>query len=75
MHFPAFMNTASFLERDIFSEEYDIEWRAHLAILSDRDLLTLDPEIFCAGLLARLARIKKAYAEEMARRKLKPRTI
>ena len=70
-----FMHAASILERDIFSEEYETEWRAHLAILSDRDLLILDPAIFCAGLLARLARIKKAYAEEMARRELKPRTI
>jgi hypothetical protein len=70
-----FMHAASVLERDVFSEEYETEWRAHLAILSDRDLLTLDPGIFCAGLLARLARIKKAYVEEMARSKLKPRTI
>jgi hypothetical protein len=41
--------------------------------MPDNHLSALDPKIFCAGMLDRLERIKKAYAEEMARRKLKVR--
>ncbi len=65
------LHAASILDRDLFNEEYEAEWRTHLNVLSDKDLLALDPEIFCAGLLDRVARIKKAYAEEMAKRKLR----
>jgi len=37
--------------------------------------LALDPEIFCAGMLDRVTRMKKVYAMEMAKRKLKARRI
>jgi hypothetical protein len=67
------LHAASILDRDLFNEEYEAEWRTHLNVLSDRNLLALDPEIFCAGLLDRVARIKKAYAEEMAKRNLPSR--
>jgi len=70
-----FMHAASILDRDFLNEEFEAEWRDQLNMLSDKDLLVLDPAVFCAGLLDRVARIKKAYAEEMARRKLKTRTI
>lgn len=67
------LHAASILDRDLFNEEYEAEWRIHLNVLSDKDLVALDPEIFCAGLLDRVARIKKVYVEEMAKRKLKAR--
>jgi hypothetical protein len=63
------LHAASILDRDLFNEEYEAEWRAHLKMLSDKNLSMLNPEIFCAGLQDRLARIKKAYAEEIAIRK------
>jgi hypothetical protein len=50
---------------------YEAEFRTQLSVLSDQDLLKLDPDILCAGLLDRAARIKKAYKEEMAERTLK----
>jgi hypothetical protein len=67
------MHAASILDRDMFNEEYELQWRDHLCILSDKDLLLLDPDILCAGLLDRVDRVKKVYAEEMAKRKLKDR--
>jgi len=64
------LHAAAVLDRDLFNEEYEAEWRAHLKILSDRNLSMLNPGIFCAGLQDRLARIMKAYAEEIAARNM-----
>jgi hypothetical protein len=64
------LHAAGVLDRDLFNEEYETEWRAHLKMLSDRNLSMLNPEIFCAGLQDRLTRIKKAYAEEIAARNM-----
>jgi hypothetical protein len=65
------LHAASILDRDCFNDYVEFDWRDQLAILSDEDMLALDPKIFCAGMLDRVARIKKVYAEEMAKRKLK----
>jgi hypothetical protein len=67
------LHATSVLDRDIFNEEQEGEWRATLESLADDELLRLDPNIFCAGLLDRVARLKTAYKQEMERRKLKPR--
>jgi hypothetical protein len=64
------LHAASVLDRDLLNEEYEAEWRAHLTMLSDKNLSMLNPEIFCAGLQDRLTRIKKAYAEEIAARNM-----
>jgi hypothetical protein len=69
------MHSASILNRDLFNDEFETNWRDHLNILSNEDLLTLDPDIFCAGLLDQLARMKKVYAEEMKKRNLKARSL
>jgi hypothetical protein len=66
------LHSTSIVDRDVFNDEYESEWRAHLESLSDKELLTLDPELFCAGMLDRVARIKKSYADEMKRRDFKP---
>ncbi len=68
------LHASSILERDLFNEEHETEWQTQLNAYSDKDLLALDPEIFCAGPLDRAARMKKVYAEEMAKRKLKARS-
>jgi hypothetical protein len=65
------LHATSILDRDMFNEEHDMEWRTHMEALSDDDIVRLDPRIFCAGLLDRVARMKRAYAEEIAARKLK----
>ena len=67
------LHASSILERDLFNEEHETEWQNQLSVYSDKDLLALDPDIFCAGPLDRAARMKKVYAEEMTKRKLKGR--
>lgn len=69
------LHANSVLDRDLFNEEHETSWRSQLRDLSDSDLLTLDPKIFCAGVLDLAARMKKVYAEEMAKRKLKIRGV
>jgi hypothetical protein len=69
------LHASGILDRDLFNEQHETEWRIQLRTLSDKDLLALDPGIFCAGLLDRLARIKKAYADEMTRRELIVRPV
>jgi hypothetical protein len=68
------VHAVSILDRDFFNERFEAEWRDQIKMLSDKDLLALDPEIFCAGLLDRVARMKKSYVEETAKRELKART-
>jgi len=69
------LHASSILERDLFNEEHETEWQTQLNAYSDKDLLALDPDIFCAGPLDRAARMKKVYAKEMAKRKLKVRSV
>jgi hypothetical protein len=67
------LHAASVLDQHIFNEEHEAEWRNNLEVLSDKELRELNPEIFCAGLLDRVARLRAAYQEEISRRKLTPR--
>lgn len=69
------LHASSILERDLFNEEHETEWQTQLNAYSDKDLLALDPDIFCAGPLDRAARMKKVYAKEMTKRKLKVRSV
>jgi hypothetical protein len=63
------MHATSVLDRDLFNAQQEESWRAHLEVLSDAELSRLNPKVFCAGLLDRAARMKKAYEDEVARRK------
>jgi hypothetical protein len=67
------LHASSILERDLFNEAHETEWQTQLNVYSDKDLLALDPDIFCAGTLDRAARMKKVYAKEIAKRKLRVR--
>jgi hypothetical protein len=58
----------SVLDRDIFNEQFEADWRAHLEVLSDDELRLMDPQYAFCGLYDRLERINKAYDEELARR-------
>jgi hypothetical protein len=69
------MHAHGIMDRDVFNDEFETYWRDHLGMLSSEDLLALDPEIFCIGLLDKIARMKRVYAEEMAKRNLKARGI
>lgn len=67
------MQAVSVLDRDMFNEKQEEGWRAQFEALSDQELLAQNPEILCAGLLDQVARLKKAYQDEVARRGLKRR--
>jgi len=67
------LHATSVLDRDIFNPQQEESWRTHLGALTDGDLRALDPDIFCAGMLDRAARLRKTYEGELARRNLAPR--
>lgn len=68
---PVHLHAVSILDRDLFNATHEEEWQRHFEAISDEDLLALRPEVFTAGLLDRVARMKRVYAEELARRDLK----
>jgi len=57
------------LDRDVFNEGREASWRAHLEELTDDELRALTPDILCAGLADGIARLTRAYQEEVERRK------
>lgn len=63
------MHATGIIERDVYNPQYEADWRTHLRGLSDEQLAVLKPDIFCAGLLDKAARMKRAYLEELALRK------
>ncbi len=64
------MQATSVIEREIFNPQHEEEWRNHLQTLSDEQLRALKPEVFCGALLDRAERLKRAYLDELASRKL-----
>ncbi len=60
----------SVLDRDIFNQEFEAEWRTHLETLSDDELREMKPEVAFCGLFDRVERVTKAYEEEIGRRRL-----
>jgi hypothetical protein len=67
------LHAMSIVDEHVLNEEHENEWRTTLESLSDKDLQALDPDVFCAGLRDRIARLTHAYEEEMAHRRLQPR--
>jgi hypothetical protein len=63
------LHATAILDRDLFNESHEADWRSHLEMLSDAEFGSLNPDIFCAGLLDRVSRLKRAYADELARRR------
>ena len=68
------LHAASVLDQAIFSPMEEATLRIHLEALTDEQIRALDPNIFCAGLLDRAARLKSAYNDEVAKRGLKTGT-
>jgi hypothetical protein len=64
------IHALSILDRDLLNIRFETEWREQLSMLSKEDLVFLDPAIFCAGLIDKVSRMKRIYAEELAKRKL-----
>ena len=65
------LHASGVLDRDLFNATHEEEWQRHFEAISDEDLLALRPEIFTAGLLDRVARMKRVHASEVERRGLK----
>lgn len=65
------LRAASVLDRDVFNQQYEDEWKTLLETLSDEELRGMKPEVAFCGLFDRVERVKKAYDEEFARRKMK----
>ena len=63
------LHAVSVLDKEIFNAAQEADWRAHLVELSDEELRALDPDVFCAGLLDRAERLRRAYEDEIGRRK------
>jgi hypothetical protein len=55
-----------------FNRIAEAEWRSQLEAFSDEELRALNPEDFWGALLDRVERMKRAYVDEIARRKLPP---
>jgi len=62
------LTATSILDRDLFNEQHESDWRTHLEALSDKELRAVDPDLICVGMLDRVARLKRAYADELTRR-------
>jgi hypothetical protein len=61
----------SVIERDISNPEFEAGWKTHLEMLSDEELLAMDPEVTFCGLFDKVERVTKTFDEELTRRRLK----
>ena len=62
------LKAASILDRDLFNEELEENWRVHFDALSDEELHALSAEDLCAGILDRATRLKRIFEEALASR-------
>jgi len=61
---------ASILERDLYNEGFENQWRAHLETLPDEDVVAMHPRLVFCNLYDRIDRANRVYEEELARRGL-----
>uniref|UniRef100_Q01XZ8 Uncharacterized protein n=1 Tax=Solibacter usitatus (strain Ellin6076) TaxID=234267 RepID=Q01XZ8_SOLUE len=67
---PAALNlkASSILDKEIFNPQLEADWRLHFQSLTDSELGALNPNVICIGLADRIARLKRAYNDEVTRR-------
>lgn len=65
---PLTLKATSILDRDFFNPQIEADWRVHLESLTDTELADLNPDVICAGLFDRIARLKRVYNDEVSRR-------
>ena len=63
------LEAVSLLDKEIFNPQLEAEYRTHFEQLSDEELHAVKPEVLLAGLADRIERLKRAYNEEVTRRK------
>jgi hypothetical protein len=64
------LQAASELDLAIFNPQLEEDWRIHFEALSDEQLRALSPEVICAGLQDRIARLEGLYHQEIEKRRL-----
>lgn len=62
------LKAASILDKEVFNPQLEADWRTHFASMTDQELGALNPDVICAGLVDRIARLKRAYNDEISRR-------
>jgi len=62
------LHASSVLERDMLNTGFVNGWKHHLEMLSDEDLRETRPEVVFCGLYDRIARVVRAYKDELSRR-------
>jgi hypothetical protein len=62
------LKAAAILDKEVFNPQLEADWRTHFETLTDRELGALNPDVICAGLVDRIARLKRVYNEEISRR-------
>lgn len=62
------LKATSILDKEVFNPQLEADWHMHFESLTDRELGALNPDVICAGLFDRIARLKRAYNDEVARR-------
>lgn len=64
------LRATSELDRQIFNEDFEAEWKSHLEAFSDNELRAMHPQVAFGGLFDRIERVTRAYNEELARRRM-----
>ena len=64
------LRATSELDREIFNEDFEAEWKAHLEGFSDAELRSMHPQVAFGGLFDKVERVTRAYNEELARRRM-----
>jgi hypothetical protein len=62
------LKASSILDKEIFNPQLEADWRLHFQSLTDGELGALNPNEICIGLADRIARLKRAYNDEVTRR-------
>ncbi len=65
------IEATNILQRDLFNDDFEAGWKTHLEVLSDEELLAVDPRrVFC-GIYDQIDRINRTWNEELKLRRLK----
>lgn len=62
------LTATSILDKVVFNPQLEADWRTHFASMTDQELGGLNPDVICAGLVDRIARLRRAYNDEISRR-------
>ncbi len=62
------LEAVSVLDKELFNPQMEADWSRHFASMTDQELGALNLDAICAGLVDRIARLKRAYNEEISRR-------